>query len=123
MSFCRPDLVDWTKIRKRAVRERLETAFFLAEREFGVTRLLDVEGECLSVVSSTDVCVVKEFIVIYLSVSDVDTNEPDEKSLITYISSMYETFPEPPQQHPLHDGVRISGIPFGLLLLVVTILC
>lgn len=41
--------------------------------------------------------------------SDVDTNEPDEKSLITYISSMYETFPEPPQQHPLHDGVRIPG--------------
>ncbi|XP_034249434.1 dystonin isoform X11 [Thrips palmi] len=74
----RPDLVDWTKIRKRAVRERLETAFFLAEREFGVTRLLDPE--------------------------DVDTNEPDEKSLITYISSMYETFPEPPQQHPLYDS-------------------
>lgn len=37
---------------------------------------------------------------------DVDTNEPDEKSLITYISSMYETFPEPPQQHPLYDSVR-----------------
>lgn len=35
--------------------------------------------------------------------SDVDTNEPDEKSLITYISSLYDVFPEPPAIHPLFD--------------------
>lgn len=35
--------------------------------------------------------------------SDVDTNEPDEKSLITYISSLYDVFPEPPSLHPLYD--------------------
>lgn len=35
---------------------------------------------------------------------DVDTHEPDEKSLITYISSLYETFPEPPAVHPLFDA-------------------
>lgn len=35
--------------------------------------------------------------------ADVDTNEPDEKSLITYISSMYDVFPEPPSLHPLYD--------------------
>ena len=34
-------------------------------------------------------------------VSDVDTLDPDEKSLITYISQLYETFPEPPISHPL----------------------
>jgi len=33
----------------------------------------------------------------------VDTNEPDEKSLITYISSLYDVFPEPPSIHPLFD--------------------
>lgn len=33
----------------------------------------------------------------------MDTNEPDEKSLITYISSLYDVFPEPPSLHPLYD--------------------
>lgn len=33
----------------------------------------------------------------------MDTNEPDEKSLITYISSLYDVFPEPPSIHPLFD--------------------
>lgn len=35
--------------------------------------------------------------------TDVDTHEPDEKSLITYISSLYDVFPEPPAMHPLYD--------------------
>ncbi|XP_072947997.1 microtubule-actin cross-linking factor 1 isoform X8 [Epargyreus clarus] len=74
----RPDLIDWRNIRSRQVRERLETAFHVVEKEYGVTRLLDPE--------------------------DVDTHEPDEKSLITYISSLYETFPEPPPVHPLFDA-------------------
>ncbi|XP_075985145.1 dystonin-like protein short stop isoform X26 [Anticarsia gemmatalis] len=74
----RPDLIDWRNIRSRQVRERLETAFHVVEKEYGVTRLLDPE--------------------------DVDTHEPDEKSLITYISSLYETFPEPPTVHPLFDA-------------------
>ena len=34
---------------------------------------------------------------------DVDTPEPDEKSIITYISSIYDAFPEPPSIHPLYD--------------------
>ncbi|GBP20867.1 Plectin [Eumeta japonica] len=74
----RPDLIDWRNIRSRQVRERLETAFHVVEKEYGVTRLLDPE--------------------------DVDTHEPDEKSLITYISSLYETFPEPAPVHPLFDA-------------------
>ncbi|XP_050668123.1 dystonin isoform X25 [Leptidea sinapis] len=74
----RPDLIDWRNIRSRQARERLETAFHVVEKEYGVTRLLDPE--------------------------DVDTHEPDEKSLITYISSLYETFPEPPAVHPLFDA-------------------
>ncbi|XP_037914667.1 dystonin isoform X44 [Hermetia illucens] len=73
----RPDLLDWRKARSARPRERLETAFHVVEKEYGVTRLLDPE--------------------------DVDTNEPDEKSLITYISSLYDVFPEPPPIHPLYD--------------------
>lgn len=33
----------------------------------------------------------------------MDTNEPDEKSMITYLSSLYDVFPEPPSLHPLYD--------------------
>ncbi|XP_054090016.1 dystonin isoform X14 [Zeugodacus cucurbitae] len=73
----RPDLLDWRKARTDRPRERLEQAFHIVEKEYGVTRLLDPE--------------------------DVDTNEPDEKSLITYISSLYDVFPEPPSIHPLFD--------------------
>ncbi|KAL9875799.1 dystonin-like protein short stop isoform 24-T27 [Glossina fuscipes fuscipes] len=73
----RPDLLDWRKARTIRPSERLENAFYIAEKEYGVTRLLDPE--------------------------DVDTNEPDEKSLITYISSLYDVFPEPPSIHPLFD--------------------
>lgn len=40
-----------------------------------------------------------------LSFSDVDTPEPDEKSLITYISQLYQIFPEPPSIHPLFNIV------------------
>ncbi|XP_076765740.1 dystonin-like protein short stop isoform X3 [Xylocopa sonorina] len=74
----RPDLVDWRGARASQPRERLDRVFHVAEREYGVTRLLDPE--------------------------DVDTPEPDEKSLITYISSLYDVFPEPPAIHPLYDA-------------------
>ncbi|XP_046589652.1 dystonin isoform X18 [Neodiprion lecontei] len=74
----RPDLVDWRSARSSQARERLDRVFHIAEREYGVTRLLDPE--------------------------DVDTPEPDEKSLITYISSLYDVFPEPPPIHPLYDA-------------------
>ncbi|CAH0551950.1 unnamed protein product [Brassicogethes aeneus] len=73
----RPDLLDYRHARNQRPRERMERVFYLAEKEYGVTRLLDPE--------------------------DVDTHEPDEKSLITYISSLHEVFPEPPQIHPLYD--------------------
>ena len=35
---------------------------------------------------------------------DVDTPEPDEKSIITYVSQLYDVFPEPPPGHPLFDA-------------------
>jgi hypothetical protein len=40
----RPDLVDWKTIDKRQVRERIDLAFHVMEKEYGVTRLLDPEG-------------------------------------------------------------------------------
>ena len=37
--------------------------------------------------------------------ADVDTPEPDEKSVLTYVSSLYDIFPSPPDSHPLYDVV------------------
>ncbi|XP_071036383.1 microtubule-actin cross-linking factor 1 isoform X6 [Parasteatoda tepidariorum] len=70
----RPDLVDYRSCLKRTARDNLDSAFTIAERELNVTKLLDPE--------------------------DVDTPEPDEKSLITYISSLYDVFPRPPSHNP-----------------------
>ena len=39
-----------------------------------------------------------------LDPQDVDTAMPDEKSIITYISSIYHVFPKPPKAHPLMEG-------------------
>ena len=39
-------------------------------------------------------------------VSDVDVAEPDERSLITYVSSLYDVFPDvPPLEQSLADNV------------------
>ena len=80
----RPDLLDYRSCRGRTARDNLENAFHIADKDLGVTRLLDPE--------------------------DVDTPHPDEKSLITYISGLYELFPEPPEHNPLLDLERIRRI-------------
>ncbi|XP_032397340.1 dystonin isoform X18 [Etheostoma spectabile] len=68
----RPDLVDMSRVSTQANRSNLEHAFCVAEH-LGVARLLDPE--------------------------DVDVQSPDEKSVITYVSTLYDAFPKVP------DGV------------------
>ncbi|KAL7384247.1 hypothetical protein ABVT39_026968 [Epinephelus coioides] len=69
----RPDLVDMSRVSAQANRSNLEHAFCVAE-QLGVARLLDPE--------------------------DVDVQSPDEKSVITYVSTLYDAFPKVP------DGVE-----------------
>ncbi|XP_027142331.1 microtubule-actin cross-linking factor 1 isoform X12 [Larimichthys crocea] len=66
----RPDLIDMEVVSQQSNRENLEQAFEIAE-SLGVTRLLDAE--------------------------DVDVPSPDEKSVITYVSSIYDAFPKIPE--------------------------
>ncbi|XP_073787914.1 microtubule-actin cross-linking factor 1 isoform X28 [Danio rerio] len=66
----RPDLIDMQVVAQQSNRENLEQAFEIAE-SLGVTRLLDAE--------------------------DVDVPSPDEKSVITYVSSIYDAFPKIPE--------------------------
>ncbi|XP_038627542.1 dystonin isoform X17 [Tachyglossus aculeatus] len=66
----RPDLIDMSTVAVQSNLANLEHAFYVAEK-IGVTRLLDPE--------------------------DVDVSSPDEKSVITYVSSLYDAFPKVPE--------------------------
>ncbi|XP_031462239.1 plectin-like, partial [Phasianus colchicus] len=63
----RPHLVDMGRVQQQSSLQNLEQAFSVAETELGVTRLLDPE--------------------------DVAVAQPDEKSIITYVSSLYDALP------------------------------
>ena len=44
-----------------------------------------------------------------LFLSDVDVPNPDEKSILTYVSSLYDVFPQVPSvEQSLKDNVRIQ---------------
>ncbi|XP_061144501.1 plectin-like isoform X23 [Syngnathus typhle] len=62
-----PRLIDMGKVYHQTNLQNLEQAFHVAEKDLGVTRLLDPE--------------------------DVDVAHPDEKSIITYVSSLYDVMP------------------------------
>lgn len=62
----RPDLIQYDKLSKANPIHNLNNAFNVAERELGLTKLLDAE----------DVC----------------TDNPDEKSIITYVVTYYHYF-------------------------------
>ncbi|XP_075995381.1 plectin a isoform X3 [Genypterus blacodes] len=77
----RPSVIDMSKVYRQTNQENLEQAFSVAERELGVTRLLDPE--------------------------DVDVPHPDEKSIITYVSSLYDVMPRVPD---VQDGIKANEL-------------
>ncbi|KAM9220434.1 spectrin beta chain, non-erythrocytic 2 [Dugong dugon] len=62
----RPDLLDFESLKKCNAHYNLQNAFNLAEKELGLTKLLDPE--------------------------DVNVDQPDEKSIITYVATYYHYF-------------------------------
>ncbi|XP_042746881.1 spectrin beta chain, non-erythrocytic 4-like, partial [Lagopus leucura] len=62
----RPDLVDFQKLTKSNATYNLQSAFNTAEQHLGLSKLLDPE--------------------------DVNMEDPDEKSIITYVVSFYHYF-------------------------------
>ena len=76
-------------MRRQTPRQNLDLAFHLAEKNFGVTRLLDPEGEK----AYSEQC---SIIGVVVHDADIDVATPDERSLITYVSALYDVFPETP---------------------------
>lgn len=62
----RPELFDYTTLDPNDNFNNLNHAFEMAQRNFGIPKLLDAE--------------------------DMDVDKPDEKSVLTYVSSFYHTF-------------------------------
>ncbi|MFT7816311.1 plectin-like isoform X1, partial [Arapaima gigas] len=77
----KPKLIDMGKVYRQTNLVNLEQAFSVAENKLGVTRLLDPE--------------------------DVDVPNPDEKSIITYVSSLYDAMPRVPD---VQDGVKANEL-------------
>lgn len=63
------NLVNLAELKKTSNRQRLETAFDVAESKLGIAKLLDAE--------------------------DVDVPKPDEKSIMTYVAQFLHKYPEP----------------------------
>ncbi|XP_043916434.1 spectrin beta chain, non-erythrocytic 1-like isoform X2 [Protopterus annectens] len=62
----RPDIIDFSTLKKSNAHYNLQNAFNVAEKELGLTKLLDPE--------------------------DVNVDQPDEKSIITYVATFYHYF-------------------------------
>lgn len=102
-----PRLIDMGKVHQQSNLENLEQAFGVAERDLGVTRLLDPEGTTTGPFACTLIqtpkCPNHSFFTLW-SPLDVDVPHPDEKSIITYVSSLYDAMP----RSDAHDGARVS---------------
>ena len=80
--YDRPDLIQYDRLSKSNAMYNLNNAFDVADREFGLVKLLDAE--------------------------DVDVEMPDEKSVITYVVTYYHYFSKWKQETV--QGKRIAKV-------------
>ncbi|XP_044008912.1 spectrin beta chain, non-erythrocytic 5 isoform X1 [Aphidius gifuensis] len=78
----RPDVITWSDLQVGKNIDNLNYAFDAANDKLGIPRLLDAE--------------------------DVDTQRPDEKSIMTYVASYYHTFAR--MKNEKKSGKRIANI-------------
>ena len=80
----RPDLIQYDRLSKSNAMHNLNNAFTVADKELGLVKLLDVE--------------------------DVNVDNPDEKSIITYVVTYYHYFSKMKQETVQVGGISIQFI-------------
>ncbi|NXD18393.1 SPTB2 protein, partial [Nothocercus nigrocapillus] len=89
----RPELVDFHNLTKSNARHNLEHAFSVAERHLGITPLLDPESPGLAQGDARPATGWARGAEPCASLwADVFTENPDEKSIITYVVAFYHYF-------------------------------
>uniref|UniRef100_A0A671YLR9 Spectrin beta chain n=1 Tax=Sparus aurata TaxID=8175 RepID=A0A671YLR9_SPAAU len=80
----RPDVIEFDNLKRSNAHYNLQNAFNVAEKELGLTKLLDPE--------------------------DVNVDQPDEKSIITYVATYYHYFSK--MKALAVEGKRIGKVSF-----------
>uniref|UniRef100_A0AAY4EC99 Dystrophin n=1 Tax=Denticeps clupeoides TaxID=299321 RepID=A0AAY4EC99_9TELE len=81
----RPELFDWHVVEQKSTAlERLEHAFSIAEKHLGIDRLLDAE--------------------------DVATAHPDKKSIIMYVTSLFQVLPHPVTMEAIEEVETLNPL-------------
>lgn len=116
----RPDLIEFHKLTRSNATHNLQQAFNIAEQSLGLTKLLDPEGRVYSSVYYTPLyigikyiewCFAFSFYFLTINafyLSDVNTENPDEKSIITYVVSYYHYFSK--MKALIVEGKRIGKV-------------
>ncbi|MEQ2188223.1 Spectrin beta chain, non-erythrocytic 2, partial [Goodea atripinnis] len=97
----RPDLIEFDNLKRSNAHYNLQNAFNVAEKEMGLTKLLDPEG--LEMTNKKERAQQSSFRLCFFQVKpvaqhflsflpDVNVDQPDEKSIITYVATYYHYF-------------------------------
>ncbi|CAG5958699.1 unnamed protein product [Menidia menidia] len=90
----RPELFDWNSVEKKTATDRLEHAFSKAEEHLGIDRLLDPEVPGAHAKAGEAIKFVTRAKTVLFCCVDVAVSHPDKKSIIMYVTSLFQVFPQ-----------------------------
>lgn len=111
----RPDLIEFHKLTRSNATHNLQLAFNVAEHHLGLTKLLDPEGGTIKFYYKQwylYIHFLTQFkgkpVLTSLWFPDVNTENPDEKSIITYVVSYYHYFSK--MKALIVEGKRVGKV-------------